>query len=157
MRAGKKILLVGTDEIRLSIMRYMLRMNCHTPNASNYAVTTARTVQAALQLLRTNTYDLLLVQHPIESLKVLTRGAKKDHAYLPIFILTDVMPSDGRGYPDGVLYKVSNMYLLECIKSVITRKGPRIGSIEAARCGFNKKHKPVASQGVAMDYVEAVA
>lgn len=157
MREGKTILLVGTDEDSLGILRYMLRMSRPSRNLSTYEITTAGSIQEALHALNEIRYDLMLCQHPIEHLSRLLSRARHSHAYLPILILTDIPPPLGKPYPDGVLYKISNMDLLQTVNVLTTRRrGPRRGSIEAARCGFNKKHKPIVSQG-ASELVEAVA
>jgi hypothetical protein len=77
--------------------------------------------------------------------------------WVPVLILTEKPPPEGKRYADHILYKPRMRTLLEKIKDTVTGcKGPKKGSPAAMKCGRNKR-KPVVSESPVAQIEEDVA
>jgi len=158
MRPPKKILLISQDEHRMSLLRYVLRnTRSGGPSSALYSVTSVDSTVGALKFLKESEYDLVLCQSPIASIKTLLNQMRDVFTWVPVLILTEKPPPEGKRYADHILYKPRMRTLLEKIKDTVTGcKGPKKGSPAAMKCGRNKR-KPVVSESPVVQIEEDVA
>ena len=158
MRPPKKILLISQDEHRMSLLRYVLRnTRSGGPSSALYSVTSVDSTVGALKFLKESEYDLVLCQSPIASIKTLLNQMRDVFTWVPVLILTEKPPPEGKRYADHILYKPRMRTLLEKIKDTVTGcKGPKKGSPAAMKCGRNKR-KPVISESPVAQVEEVVA
>jgi DNA-binding NtrC family response regulator len=158
MRPPKKILLISQDEHRMSLLRYVLRnTRSGGPSSALYSVTSVDSTVGALKFLKESEYDLVLCQSPIASIKTLLNQMRDVFTWVPVLILTEKPPPEGKRYADHILYKPRMRTLLEKIKDTVTGcKGPKKGSPAAMKCGRNKR-KPVVSESPVAQIEEDVA
>jgi len=158
MRPPKKILLISQDEHRMSLLRYVLRnTRSGGPSSALYSVTSVDSTVGALKFLKESEYDLVLCQSPIASIKTLLNQMRDVFTWVPVLILTEKPPPEGKRYADHILYKPRMRTLLEKIKDTVTGcKGPKKGSPAAMKCGRNKR-KPVVSESPVVQIEEEVA
>jgi DNA-binding NtrC family response regulator len=158
MRPPKKILLISQDEHRMSLLRYVLRnTRSGGPSSALYSVTSVDSTVGALKFLKESEYDLVLCQSPIASIKTLLNQMRDVFTWVPVLILTEKPPPEGKRYADHILYKPRMRTLLEKIKDTVTGcKGPKKGSPAAMKCGRNKR-KPVVSESPVVQVEEEVA
>ena len=158
MRPPKKILLISQDEHRMSLLRYVLRnTRSGGPSSALYSVTSVDSTVGALKFLKESEYDLVLCQSPIASIKTLLNQMRDVFTWVPVLILTEKPPPEGKRYADHIFYKPKMMALLEKIKDAMNgRRGPKKGSPAAMKCGRNKR-KPVISESPVVHIEEEVA
>lgn len=121
MRPRKKILLLGANELRISVRKFMLDTN-------GFAVTPAATAPEAFALLRTSRYDLVLCELPFDGV-----GRVLDQVYdIDPDIRTVMLKPKNQEYPLDVAVSATladdcpALELLERIKVIVARKrGPR--------------------------------
>jgi DNA-binding response OmpR family regulator len=157
MRPARQILLIGENEDKLSPLRYVLRNSSDSDKnyIPCYQVTTVHSAQEALDALEKRDYHVMLCQSPIASIHALLSDMKDVFTWVPVLILTEKPPPEGKRYADHILYKPRMRVLLERIKDATAHKGPKKGSPAAMRCGHNRK-KPVQSV-TSVERVEVVA
>ena len=159
MRPSRTILLVGENEDTLSPLRYVLLNSSYSDKNyfPCYQVTTVHNAQEALDALEKHDYHVMLCQSPIASIKILLNHIRDVFTWIPVLILTEKPPPEGKRYADHILYKPKMMALLEKIKVATTRRrGPKKGSPGAMRCGANKR-QPVVSDIPVVQVEEDVA
>ena len=118
MRPKKKILLMGANEDRVSVLTFTLKTHA-------YAVTVAPSAAEAIEFLRVLHFELLLCQMPLEGVDSVIDQARAADINTPSMVLTtkQVEPV----LCDAVLPDACTMeLLLERIKVMSARKrGPR--------------------------------
>lgn len=128
MLPAKQILLVGEDDTKLSILRYVLRINSYRSNYACYEVTTATSAEEAIGLLTNNHYNLLLCQYHFASMETLLSQVKKIDDNLKTIVIEEKASRLSAIYADAVLFKPTYFELLERIKVLLHRKrGPMKG------------------------------
>jgi hypothetical protein len=137
MRTPRKLLLLGQDEEKLGVLRFVLRNSTDKPHASHYSVTSVNKPIEALQALRTQEFDLLLIQSPIPTTKPFLRSVNAIANWLPVLTIAEVMLPLGQDYPAEVIFPVKMVELLERISNILSfrKRGPRKGSPAALRVG----------------------
>lgn len=139
MHPARQILLVGDNEDRVSLLRYVLRNSSDHPDHSHYVVTSAYSVSEAIEEIGVKEYDLLLVLHPIASLKDLLNCSRSTYDWMTIIVLSETLTCGADNLYDAWLCNVKNEILLEWISGMTKKqKGPRKGSPAAYRCGKRK-------------------
>ena len=118
MRPKKKILLVGSNENRLSILSYLLE-------TYSYRVTCAATAGEAATLLRAGSYELLLCQLPLDGVDDLLDIAHALDTHLPSMVLRGA--TKWQGVADAIESRlVSSALILDRVRVLTIRKrGPR--------------------------------
>jgi CheY-like chemotaxis protein len=128
MRPAKQILLVGEDETKLSLLRYVLRNSTQKSSYSCYSVTAATSAEEAIGLLKNNHYNLLLCQYHFSSMETLLSKVKKIDDNLKTIVIEEKASRLSSVYADAVLFKPTAFELLERIKVLLHRKrGPMKG------------------------------
>ena len=128
MIPAKQILLVGEDDTKLSILRYVLRINSYRSNYSCYEVTAATSAEEAIGLLKNNHYNLLLCQYHFASMETLLSQAKSINDQLKTIVVEEKASRLGAVYADAILFKPTASELLDRIKVLLHRKrGPMKG------------------------------
>lgn len=127
MRPKKVVLCVYKNEDELSVLSYMLHINC-------YRVLTASTAEEAIKIFATTQVDLVLADADSGGFKIVDR-LKQLASYIPMIVMGDPQTMSGHIYSaDALLAKktCSPQELLERIKVMCYRKrGPRPGVIRA--------------------------
>jgi CheY-like chemotaxis protein len=132
MRPKKRILLAGGDELRTSMLRFMLVTR-------GYAVTASADASDALARIAAEQWDLVLLDLPLPGAKQIADTVHADAPHTPTLLIV------GKGQPIPAdlfspvqVRSADATELLECVKFMCARKrGPRKGTIR----------KPVASVG----------
>lgn len=128
MRPPKKILLVGDNEERVSLLAYVLHIH-------HYCVVTAQSASEAEQLLVEASADLLLVLWPLDRASEFLKGFKAIDRGVPVLVLAYKVSYDAAlqtfwANVDGVLWRdhCSSAEILDRVKLMSARKrGPRPG------------------------------
>ena len=160
MHPARQILLVGDNEDRVSLLRYILRNSSDHPDHSRYVVTSAYSTEEAIEAIKEKEYDLMLVLHPIAALKDLLNCSRSTYDWMPIIVLSETLTCGADNLYDAWLCNVKNEILLEWISGMTKRqKGPRKGSPAAYRCGKSNKvlSKEVVSEFPVGQVEEVVA
>jgi DNA-binding response OmpR family regulator len=122
MRPKRRILLAGSDENRVSVLKCVLETN-------GFRVTTALTAAEALGHLRAETYDLLLCEWPLAGMQPLLDAARDTHQPTPTLVLASRLKECPEGlFGDDVILSDGFCVagLRDRIKVLSTRKrGPR--------------------------------
>jgi hypothetical protein len=127
-RPAKKILLVGDDEEKASVLRYLLVTQC-------FRVTLAGGAIAAEYLLLEMQFDLLLLLHPLAGAAELLKRAKRIAPHTPTLAVSDreaFLPADWVVDSSLCRGRCSSAAILERVKVMVARRpGPRGGEVKA--------------------------
>jgi hypothetical protein len=89
-----------------------------------------------VQALQEREYDLMLVFHPVDSIRELLTASRALREWMPIIVLSETKKYNPHILYDGWLFRAKTVELLEIIRVMVKKqKGPRKGSAAAFRCG----------------------
>ena len=130
MRPAKRILLACEDEVKTSILRFVLRSTSPGPNiVAAYSVTSVPNALYALEAIKTAKYDVLLCQKPLKGIDELVGHARALDVKMKIVVLTDRADQTPSAIVDAVLCRAPMMELLERLKVLVQKKrGPSPGN-----------------------------
>jgi len=136
MRPAKSVLLVGSDEDGIGILKYVIANNRPKNTFVSYSVTTALSVQKALSILAEREFEILLCQWPLDHMETFLQRCAVINPRMPRVVLTHNKEILAELYVwDVVLYNISTFDLLGKIKVLSERKR-----------GRRKQIQPVASE-----------
>ena len=127
MRPKKRILLAGSDEDRVGVLRYVLETNA-------WLVDTALTAAEAIGCLRNAPapYDLLVCEWPMQEMPRLLDAAHAPEAHTPSLVIARSVVEPPEGIvADGIIIRPmwNSQELLARAKMLTARKrGPRKGT-----------------------------
>lgn len=162
MRPHKHILLLGQDEQRLSLFRYVLRnAKSGGPSSAQYQIASASDVNEAMKSIREREYDSMIILHPFASMTKILQYARITYDWMPIIVLSETLTCGSDLLYDAWLCGASNETILEWVRGMTKKqKGPRKGSPAAYRCGKREivlRKREVASESPVAQDKEDVA
>ena len=146
MRPKKRILLAGSDEDRVGVLRYLLETNA-------FAVTTALTAADAIARMQgaDPRYELLVCEWPMQGMPGMLGAAHAPEAHTPSLVIARSVVEPPEGIvADGIITRPNwcSTELLAKAKMLTARKrGPRKGTMKKPVVGVSI----VASLGVAVN------
>jgi CheY-like chemotaxis protein len=136
MRPKKRILLAGSDEDRVGVLRYMLETN-------GFAVTTALTAADAIARMHDapQPFELLVCEWPMQEMPRMLDAAHAPERHTPSLVIARSVVEPPEGIiADGILTRPNwcSTELLAKAKMLSARKrGPRKGSMKKPVVGVS--------------------